>query len=356
MTNLQEILASLLDRLVSEVGKVPGLDEEFRRARTEFFGPRKPEPISVARFEEWFLFERRSPRLGDAPAFVALAARIQPRVSAPIQELLDELAANSYGVFELVSEEGEVSARDLLSERQLSLDPEQAELLEGAMDEASVIVGRLFPSGRGSYLFGRGAVAVGGGVAKALRGDLAMPGKDRRQRISQLQMERLLFFDVGAPERSEGDPAESEPIERIEAEVDQWLRESVTDGFGIEDLRERFLKSPTIDEAVEPTLEELAFETDADLDLGRRLLPSYYRALHGRKRAPKPEVSAAARADELRAKASELLRMRIGAILRRLLPSARRGRALRGRPSARRSAGPSHRRARVGDGRRCRWG
>lgn len=283
--NLQESLLRAIARLMAEVAKSPPLAAERDAARAEFFGDREPDATGKARFEEWFLFERRSPRLGEVPPILSLASAIEGELAPDGRDLLDESGANQYGVFEREEREGETlgAIRDLLSGRVLTLEPEEAEALQGGLDERCVLVGRLFPSGRGTYFFGRGAMAVGGEIAEALRGDLARREVDRKARLSQIQMERLLFSPDGAaaaPEPTDPTPREgTEHVEILEAEIAQWLRDARLEGFDLDEIRERFRRAEAMREAIEPLLDEVAFESEADLEVGRRLLPAYYRAL-----------------------------------------------------------------------------
>jgi hypothetical protein len=292
----------------------PALRAERDAAAAHFFVNREPDDASSARFEEWFLFERRSPGFGDVPAHVALTTTGATPDNAAVRDMLDELGASHYGVFEVAKDEGRFRVRDVRHGREFELDEEQADQFATELDDGALLVGRLFATPRGSHLFGSGAAVVSGDVASALRQDLTRDAAgDRKSKLSQLEMEKLLFHELGAGGRTrldgaaaEREPAAAdggaEPLERLEAEIESWLRDSGIAGLDMDELRARFEEAPSMAEVVGPLLEEIAFETQADLEAGRRLLPAYYESLRASRQGTRTASRSAAR-DELREKA-----------------------------------------------------
>lgn len=303
VSQVQRLLASAFEHLFRTLDRSVSLRSERDEAAARFFSGRTPDAAATARFEEWFLFERRSAGLGDVPAQVALAAMDSESYPADVRELLDLLGGQTYGAFEL-RDGDRTRIHDFLTDRGFPLDEEQADWLAGELDAGALLVGRLFPTVRGTYVFGLGVAAVSGEVAQALRRDLIVRRDALASRLSQLEMEKLLFLNhLREREGADGVPAaeEAEPLERIEAEVERWIRESGAAGLDMDQLREAFREAASVSEAVGPLLDEIAFETQADLEVGRRLLPAYYHALRARG-GRAPSVDATRPRDELRAR------------------------------------------------------
>ncbi|HKE00186.1 MAG TPA: hypothetical protein VKE69_04195 [Planctomycetota bacterium] len=282
------VLTHLVGRLLEAADADPALRADREAAWREFLAGRPEDDAMRARFDEWWLFERRSPRLGDAPPWVALGERLLPTLSPAESDLLDELGGSAFGVFELTPRENGVDARDLLSGRSFELEAS----IDDPADGDRLVVGRLFPTGRGTYVPSAASLLAGGAVASALRSDLGGQ-RERGARLSQREIEMVLFPPSGEPSY--------EPIERLEADIERWLGASGWKETDLDAIRRRFLEAETVGEAVDPLLAEAAFDSDVDLEVGRRLLPAYFAALKVR-RAPS---SALASHDELRARASE---------------------------------------------------
>lgn len=290
-------LMNVLGRLLEAADADPRIAADREAAWQEFRAGREPDDAMRARFEEWYLFERHSPPLGDAPAFVALSERVAEALPPQERDLLDEMAATQFGAFDVEPNgEGTVTLRDLLTGRRFEVE---GELPDDAGPRA-VAVGRLYPSGRGTYLRSPSTMLASPQLGEALRADLARQSEEAHARLSQRQVEEVFF-----PATPIGD---YEPLEHLEAEVERWLRAGGVADLDLDDVRERFLASDGLGDAVGELLDETAFTSQADLETGRRLLPAYYAAVRARVEAARRRSAGAAEeqaADELRARAGE---------------------------------------------------
>ncbi len=285
MIDIRSLLTEVLGRLLACTDADDTLASDRRAAWDAFRGTRTPNEDMEARFAEWYLFERRSPHLGDLPAFVALSERVAPQLSPEARDLLDELAASLYGAFEPIEADSKTSdvLRDVLTGRRVALEGSVPATL-GA--DGALIVGRLFATGRGSYLASPAAVAATGPLAAALRSDLVRVVEEGHGKLSQREIEVLLFSNT--------ETLEPEPLERVEADVDRWLVEAAVPGVDLATVREWMESAEAVGEIVGPILERAAFESEADLEAGRRLLPAYFAALRARRAKGRPAAKGAA--------------------------------------------------------------
>ncbi|MBL8694886.1 MAG: hypothetical protein JNJ88_12390 [Planctomycetes bacterium] len=291
MRSQSELLTDLLLKLLQAADEVPEWARDRDQAIAEFLGGRDADPGSVARAQEWYLFERRSPRLGDVPPLVLLAERLEGSLEPQAQELLEEMGSSLYSVFETIEGDADRAVvRDLLTGRHCEVEGD----LEGAREPGSLLVGRLFPDRSGRYAVSPASLVLTGDVASAVRMDLeAAASTARRGHLSQREMEATLFGVGGRTQEatSAGEGSSAEALEPLEAEVAQWLETAGIGprgdrGIDLEEVRAMFESAATLGEAVGPILDAVAFESDADLEVGRRLLPAYYAALHAKGRQP----------------------------------------------------------------------
>lgn len=310
--DLQQILSMILDRLTETATADPPLHDDYNSALREFLGDRPADRLTLGRFHEWYLFERLSPIFGDAPAYLLLSQKAEDGLPREALDLLDELGANRFSVFELAPPDeeaapGAIMLRDLVSQGIYALDGEQFEELQKIAQPGSLAIGRVYPTGRGTYWMGPYGFVVLGDVAAALRDDLLKGGQ--RGRLSQFQMERLLFGGANIINEIPNAPAAGdelyEPLERVEAELDTWIQQTGIEGITLADIRLRFEDSESSTEAVNSILEDIAFETDADLDVGRRLLPAYYGALKNQKPSGARRKATKTPSDDLAKKAND---------------------------------------------------
>ncbi len=270
----QRLQQALLD-LHAQAQSDHRLQAELQRARREFFGPaasRAPSPSAELRFLEWALLERES---------VALAA--PPCMALPLAGDLELLRDSEVGVFRIETVQGEAAeARDLQEDEILDLKAPK-----GALQPGDLMVGRIYQGERG-VMQPSFAVAVyrpGEQLAKAFRKDVARLELDRR--LTQAELERLLL-QAHAPERSmHGEaprPAEPavaahRPVEHLEAELDALLATAGRGGLATE-ISEALAQAPAPGAVMGPLLDQLAFDTQVDLEQARQLLLELWNAHH----------------------------------------------------------------------------
>ncbi len=254
------------------------LAAELQRARREFFGVEANvavRPAAELRFVEWALLERES---------LALAAIPVEVLRQPADD--DSIADSMLGVFRIESVTGEnVEAFDLQEE-----DTVDVLAADGALAAGDLLVGRLYPAGRGSWQPSP-AIAIyrpGKALAEAFARDVKRLELDRR--LTQIELERLLLQQQ-TPDReltgSQGlslptpvvAPSSHRAIERIEAELESVLAQGGAPGLTTH-ISDSLAQSARAGAVTGPFLEQLAFETKVDLDRTRRLLLELWNAHH----------------------------------------------------------------------------
>jgi hypothetical protein len=262
---LQSALQALAARAVSD----HRLLAELQRARREFFGgDAAPAPVArEQRFLEWFLLERESLALAAVPAQVLDLAGDE-----------EALLGSCAGVWSIESVQGHTAeARDLQDDDVLDLLAPA-----DALQPGDLMVGRIYsfdgagrPGGRAGWQ-PSAAVAIhrpGSALAAAFQRDLARLALDRR--LSQAELEHLLL----RRQRPVSAAPVTRPVEHIEAELDAVLHAGGAQGLAPAISRE--LAAAERPGAVAgPLLDQLAFDTDVDLDRARRLLVELWGAHH----------------------------------------------------------------------------
>lgn len=265
--DIRPVLASLLSRAEADAR----LTGELQRTRREFFaagslhhGIDDPRNEAAAqRFTEWFLLERPSEALGEVP---------------PIQVFRHLEGGDEYRILEnsrlglfLVEARGKgedaalVFARDLDGGDRLPISAEESDLGSG-----DVLAGRLFV-GPGEQLFPSTAAIV---MRKAIQVAIAFQ-KDLKQlalgrRMSQQELEHLVHQSGGATAGSETDDT---PVEHLEAEL-----QTLFDGASVDEVLQSTFISDALREVdspgsiIDPLMDQLAFDTEVDLDRTKELL------------------------------------------------------------------------------------
>src|SRR5262245_6365661 len=263
----RDLLESCLRSLRSFVEGDEDLSGELAAARGEFFGaPDVPTAGAEARFLEWFLFERPSARYGEIP-YLTFLRRSEEDLPVPQRDMLEGMAENVFGVFEvesLVPGSG-MTLADLLRGRTIAVREEQVQAL---VEVGDTLVGRLFPipgaagfEGEEFLLSGAVACFRSKELRDALGADLARARADSPgARLSQREIERLLWPSPAS--------AELAP----EAEVREILGAAGLPGLEFEDLRRSLAQAPRPGPVIGPLLDRLAFETRVDLDRARAAL------------------------------------------------------------------------------------
>ncbi|MGE3175039.1 MAG: hypothetical protein AB7O97_20595 [Planctomycetota bacterium] len=276
--SLHAALADLYERALADAR----VRTEFQRARREFFGdvdrehPVGANPAAELRFVEWVMLERDCVQFAAVPIDV-----LDGGLGA---EAASDLRESMVGAFLVESAAGDrAQARDLQDQATLELQAPA-----GALRAGDLVVGRLFPGELDGWIPSP-AIALhrpGHQLSAAFGRDLARLALDRR--LSQVELEHLLL------RRPEPAPKAVRPIEHLEADLDAVLRAGGADGIAAE-VSESLANSPRPSAVIGPLLEQLAFDTDVDLDRARRALVELWNAQHHDELAA-AEVAAAAAA------------------------------------------------------------
>lgn len=283
------------ERCLELLAREVDAQREFDRSRSEFFADpgARLVPGAERRHLEWFLLERPSAALGGVPVQVWRAALAESSA-----ELLTGLAQSLAGAFEvtsLVPGEG-LWVRDLFTLGEHPIVEARASL---AIEVGDLVVGRLFPAGGATFLLSQAAsVFRDPDLLAAVRTDLQTMRAARRGvlRVQQLELEHLFHGPGSLPTVG---PSAEEAFELARtalaalgltgAQVARALA-AVRAGIPARDGR-----------VVTDVLNQLAFDTDADLAAARLALAELWSSVAtGTARAREAEAAAdvAAAADE----------------------------------------------------------
>lgn len=294
MTEPQEALERSLEIYASVVREHPALREELESSLREFFGGPMPAGTGAAalhharRHLEWFLLERHSPTLFGIPAERLIDVWRERAGGDPTDEALASLLQSFSGVFQVTGRVGDGAwLRDLAGLGDYPLARPGVQLREG-----DLLVGRLHPTGEGVHL---ASPAVGlfrdPRLAEAVERDLERTRSGagaKVLRLSQLELERL-FWGAGRT------PVAEDPV----GEAREVLLEQGLSPARVEEALARLAAHPCDPEQVVigagdtlgEVLDELAFETDVDLERVRLVLTAAWPALSAPSKAPSPADS-----------------------------------------------------------------
>jgi len=302
-------------RLLDQAEQDPILLAELARAQREFLGPMaldsgrmvQERAAAATRFAEWFLLERESDVLGAIPIEVLLAKLPDsPAEDSAAEGGAAEGGAAEDSALEATREPGVRTDRELLlgslvgffriesargAEAQ-AIDLQDGEVIDlreqspGVLARGDLLVGRLYAIDEGGYVASvaatlhKDAVALG----EAMSADLAR--LDLGRRLNQLEIEHVLLRG-----RELAVPAAPNypPIEHLEAELEGYLARAGKHARATSEISAALREAETPGIIVGPLLEEIAFETDADLDELRRILLELWSAQ--RVRALRPPAS-----------------------------------------------------------------
>jgi hypothetical protein len=268
-----ECIAKLAERL----SRQNRLTAEVQRARRQFFGEdlaQAGDDTAEHRFAEWFLLERESESLGAVPVTVP-----------PYVHDAGVLDGSTVGLFLVSSVGTTVTVTDLQEDEILELSE------EGSLQVGDLLVGRLYPvtGERWAPSAATPALRPGKDLAKAFMHDLKKLELDRR--LHQIELEHLLLRQHGqsavamqGDSQREPDPAEmlvepSAPLEHLEADLEKILLPA-GDHYSAAVISDGLAQSSRPGEVIGPLLDQLAFDTDIDLDEIRRLLLEIWNAHH----------------------------------------------------------------------------
>ncbi|MFT4512287.1 MAG: hypothetical protein ACI89X_004421 [Planctomycetota bacterium] len=264
-------------QLATQLSKQPRLQAELQRARRQFFGDDllgAGNDAAEHRFAEWFLMERESESLGVVPVTIP-----------PYSRDIEPLEGSLVGLFLVESVGDTVTAIDMQ-------DEEVVELAEaGTLKVGDLLVGRMYPvSGeRWAPSAATPALRPGRALAKAFLQDLAKLELGRR--LLQIELEHLLLREHGGTSVSLGggsaeEPASAEmvvapdaPLEHLEADLEQLML-AVGLEHSVTDISEQLAQTLHPGAVMGPLLDQLAFDTDIDLDRIRRVLLEIWNAHH----------------------------------------------------------------------------
>ncbi len=287
MARKQEAIERGLALFRNLVEEIPELEEELRTSLEEFTSL-APETsggaLAARRHFEWFLFERPSSHLGGIPAEMLWDAW-NARAGSEEKDVGEAFLTSIAGAFE-ISSSGPGSVlwvRDLfaLGEHPIEETEGASELLAG-----DLLVGRLFPAGPGVFHLSPAVMCFRNPrLVEAVRKDLEQMRAIRRGvlRIQQIELERL-FFSAGG--------ADLEDLSRVDQAasstpaMDRLLRAGLSPSEAHAAIARVLAASSGTD--VTELLNELAFETTADLDEARSVLVEIWTSKHGPQLADQP--------------------------------------------------------------------
>ena len=261
----------------------PSLAAEEAPARAVFFAGTIP-PTEEAdlrsrerRFHEWFLFERSSTGSGVLPVDELIGAWSE-RAGSRLVAFRDNFLQSQTGVFAVTASEPGKGAwvRDLTGLGEFPLDDPE---LSPVIESGDLIIGRLYPIGDSLHRASPGAgVFRDPRLVQAIERDLKRLREGRSHpllRLSQRELERMFWSGVEQPEVPEEEQS-SDPVGELEvffaeggvqrAQVRTWCS-ALT--------RARHDPEHVIvgaDGIVQAILDQVAFETDVDLDRARALI------------------------------------------------------------------------------------
>lgn len=264
-------------RLAEQLSKQPRLQAELQRARREFFGANLEgagEDAGEHRFAEWFLIERESEALGAIPITIP-----------PYIKDAEDLEGSLVGLFLIESVGDTVAITDMQFGTVIELEE------QGTLQVGDLLVGRLYPvSGeRWAPSAATPALRPGRELAHAFIRDLKGLGIDRR--LLQIELEHLLlrkhcdtstsFISPSAEEQALQELVEAPdtPLEHLEADLEQLLLKASAP-HSATDLSQQLAAAAGPGMVVGPLLDQLAFDTDVDLDRARRVLLEIWNAHH----------------------------------------------------------------------------
>ncbi len=253
--------------------RIPELARELEESRSHYFASgqaeRADKSLADRRHLEWFLLERPSDHLGGVPCEVLASEWVERSgrtTSLGPEAFLQSLA----GAFEVTaSEPGRgLWARDLFGLGEYPIEEAEA---AGEIRTGDLLVGRVFPIGDGVFRLSPAVSCFRNpDLVGAVRADIERLRGARRGvlRIQQIELERLFFGDAPIA----GDVPEFD----LEAERQRAHEALVVAGLSAADstralelVRQAASEGRSV---VTELLNELAFDTDADLDQARRTL------------------------------------------------------------------------------------
>lgn len=271
MTTDHDIPRQALARLLQLVENDDRLRGELLRAQREFFGsddgPRitraegsdggQEAEAAAQRFAEWFLLERTSENLGQVTP-LEMYRQLEEN------DDLDVLVGSQVGLY-LVEVGGESGrARDLDGGGKIELEAPGVDLQAG-----DVIVGRLYRDDEERFQPSGVAAVYRGSVQLAIAFQRDLKKLELGRRLNQAEMEQLIHQGGGMAKAD----VDEEPLEALEAELQTVLIAGAAPAEPTALAVSHALRvsaTPTV--VMDPLLDQLAFDTEVDLDRARQLM------------------------------------------------------------------------------------
>ena len=270
-------------RLARRLADDQRLQPEILRARREFFGADRPIGAQMRgaadtaehRFAEWFALERECDTLGGIPADLPAYA----------DDAID-LQGSMVGVYLVqATAVGGASARDLQDDSILDLWVPADSLQAG-----DLVVGRLYPAGSGAWTPSTAAAIFRPGVdiGQAFLRDVRR--LDLERRLFQVELEHLLLRRPDQERSPTATAGPVVPLEHLEADLDRLLQEADSE-LSATAISEQLAMAVRPGPVMGPLLDELAFDTEIDLDRVRQLLVAIWNSHHAEDDIAPPSAS-----------------------------------------------------------------
>ncbi|MDP6962837.1 MAG: hypothetical protein QGF46_01580 [Planctomycetota bacterium] len=242
ITDYSELLSELLARVIDD----PKLKDDLHAAKNEFSGGAELDSATANSFNEWFLLERDCPLLGAPPAVAWAPTSIEK------DDIWDCLLNSFFGLFhvtEIAEDEQSCIGECLWSARQVRLSP-----LIAGIETGTFIPARVAQANAESHLLLPSAsFIVAPDLVDSLAEDLRnIRGAQPRSRLSQLEWHRL--FSTQAQSQT---TAQS---------MDDALAAALA---GQDEVTVDYVKTLVANNGVGGALDQLAFDTDLDLEAVR---------------------------------------------------------------------------------------
>lgn len=280
-----ELGIALLRELVEEDST---LQQELRESRRSFFSSDPPEDqdspariLADRRHFEWFVFERAAEDGGE-PLAPGLFDAWMERADVDLQVHGNALLHSRTGVFEVGDvEPGEgLWIHDLLGHGAFPITEAEA---SDQLETGDLLAGRIFPAGESQFRLSPAVACFRNDrLREALRADLdnLRGGRRGTLRLAQIEIERMFFGprEVGHADPTVARASAVEVAERLRTEFRDLLVEGGVDADRADAWLESLRAAARSTDASEASslraelLDQLAFETEVDLERARGLV------------------------------------------------------------------------------------
>ncbi len=253
------------------------LGAQIPEGKETFFGEQQGEaaradPAAAERFLEWFGLARRVDGAGGPPMQVFLSAGC-PGLEPALRPYAEGLAESRVSVFAVRDEDDTtIELEDAITHEFLRV------LLPRAVRGSAVgstLVGRVAPT-EGDLWFATAACETFRGTAlfeayeaEAARHELERP--DTQPALDPLELEKLLRASVAAGQ---------DTVESVEQELAELLARGPTNLPSVADISYALSATPRPGAVLGPLLEQIAFESEVEIERAQRLLLRLWNVHH----------------------------------------------------------------------------